>query len=86
MGCVSGLEPLTTRATIWRSPHVVQSVEPFMIVFKPPESHMLRAIPSLFVFGRLSSNEAKGVFILDLKTVFTGVFIQFEYSTKDVRR
>jgi len=50
-----------------------------MIVFKPPESLILRAIPSFFVFGRLSSIEPKGVFTLDLKTVFTGVFIQFEY-------
>ena len=61
------------------SPHVVQSVEPFMIVFKTPDGLILRAIPSFFVFGRMSSNEAKGVFILDLKTVFMGVFIQFEY-------
>jgi hypothetical protein len=35
-----------------------------MIVFKTPESLILRVFPSFFVFGRLSSNEAKGVFIL----------------------
>ena len=50
MGCVRGLEPLTTRATIWRFPHVVQSVEPFMIVFKPPESLMLCCVQMMVRF------------------------------------
>ena len=75
----TGLEPVTPSMWTMCSPHVVQSVEPLMIVFKSSESLALRAFPHFFIFWYLSSNLVFAVFILDLKTVFTSVFIRFEY-------